>query len=157
MCVRMCVCTCVCVCACQYVSMHSFVLVMLHACELFRTTYNLTNHPTNLTPNITHTICPIPHCRRARDSFTGATVMNSDQRTPMESPASHVESKYDLHPHPMHAHPTHLHEIIQSSCPCCTEPTPACIYMYLYAYAYLCAYMHTFACMYVRIFTCRCL
>ena len=157
MCVRMCVCTCVCVCACQYVSMHSFVLVMLHACELFRTTYNLTNHPTNLTPNITHTICPIPHSRRARDSFTGATVMNSDQRTPMESPASHVESKYDLHPHPMHAHPTHLHEIIQSSCPCCTEPTPACIYMYLYAYAYLCAYMHTFACMYVRIFTCRCL
>ena len=109
----------------------------------------------NSTPNIHHTICPLPHCRRARDSFAGATVMNSYQRTPMASPASHVESKYDLHPHPMHAHPTHLHEIIPSCCPCSTESTPACIYMYLYAYAYLCAYMHIFACMYVRIFTCR--
>jgi len=111
----------------------------------------------NSTPYIHHTICPLPHCRRARDSFAGATVMNSYQRTPMASPASHVESKYDLHPHPMHAHPTHLQEIILSCCPGSTESTPACIYIYLYDYAYLCAYMHIFVCMYVRISTCRCL
>ena len=145
-----------CVYVCAYVSMHTFVLLMLHACELFRNRYTLTTHPTSSTPNIHNTICPLP-CRRARDSFAGATGMDSDQRTPMASPVSHVASKYDLHPHAMHANPTHLHDIIPSCCRCDTESIPACTYMYLYVYAYLCAYMHIFACMYVRIFTCRCL
>ena len=71
----------------------------LHACKLFRNRYTLTKHPTPSTPNIHHTTCPLSHCRRARDSFPGATVMDSDQRTPMASRASHVASKYDLHPH----------------------------------------------------------
>ena len=42
----MCVSRCVYVCACRYVSMHSFVLVLLHACKLFRNRYTLTKHPT---------------------------------------------------------------------------------------------------------------
>ena len=45
MCVQMCVSRCVYVCACRYVSMHSSVLVLLHACELFRNRYTLTKHP----------------------------------------------------------------------------------------------------------------
>ena len=51
-------------------------------------------------------------------SFAGAMFMDSDQHTSMASPASHVTSKYDLHPHPLHAHPTHLHATIPSNLPC---------------------------------------
>jgi len=68
---------CVCVCACRYVSMHSFVLVMLHACELFRNRYTLTKNPTPSTPNIHHTICPLPHCRRARQGQRAWTAINA--------------------------------------------------------------------------------
>jgi len=67
----------VCVCACRYVSMHSFVLVMLHACELFRNRYTLTKNPTPSTPNIHHTICPLPHCRRARQGQRAWTAINA--------------------------------------------------------------------------------
>ena len=49
----------------------------------------------------------------------GATFMDSNQPTPMASPASHVASKYDLHLHRMHAHTTHLNETIP---PCCRAP-----------------------------------
>jgi len=47
------------------------------AAALFRNRYTLTKNPTPSTPNIHHTICPLPHCRRARQRQRAWTAINA--------------------------------------------------------------------------------
>ena len=145
-----------CVYVCAYVSMHTFVLLMLHACELFRNRYTLTKHPTSSTPNIHNTICLLRHCRRARDNFAGAPG------TAINAPPWHLQH-HTSHRNticiPTLCMPT-PHTSMKQFHPAARAPPSPSLHAYIYIcmsmhiYAHTCIYLH--ACMYVYLHVAAC-